>query len=122
MSILNNVLSKINKADKTELAKHEVKLASLQNIIKLDDAALKLKDKALAIVKKAKDSLIDASNNTNNVISAFEKIIVEVDALEKSVKDLGVELPNEARIARDSAKREISQFSELKNKVSSIKF
>lgn len=124
---MKNILDKINRADeiqtnKVELGKHEVELATLQSIIKLDDAAFKLKDKSLAIVKKAKDALIDASNNTNNVISAFNKVISEVDAIEKQVKDLGLNLPNEARVARDSAVREISQFNEIKNKINSIKF
>jgi hypothetical protein len=124
---MKNILDKINKAydveaTKVELGTHEVELATLQSIIKLDDAAFKLKDKSLAIVKKAKDALIDASNNTNNVISAFNKVISEVDAIEKQVKDLGLNLPNEARVARDSAVREISQFNEIKNKINSIKF
>lgn len=108
--------------EKVELAKHEVELASLQNVIKLDDAALKLKDKALTVTQKAKESLSIAISNSSQTITAFEKVIVEVDALEKSAKDLGIALPNEARLARESAKREISQFTELKNKVSSIKF
>lgn len=125
MSNLNTILNKLGKIEEiheTNLGKHEVELATLQSIIKLDDAAFKLKDKSLAIVKKAKDALIDASNNTNNVISAFNKVITEVDAIEKQVKDLGLNLPNEARVARDSAVREVSQFNELKNKINSIKF
>lgn len=122
MNTRKTVYEKLFRNNETQLATHEVELASLQNVTKLDDAAFKLKDKALILVQKAKESLSIAINNSGQTITAFEKVILEVDALEKSVKDLGVTLPNEARIARDSAKREVSQFTELKNKVSSIKF
>lgn len=119
MSTLNDIFKKIE--DKTELASQEVSLATYQSYVKLDDAALKSKDKSLAVVKKAKDSLIDASNNINATIIAFTNVISEIDALEKQAKDLGLPIPNDARVARDSAKRELSQFNELKTKVNSVK-
>jgi hypothetical protein len=106
---------------KTELSTQKVELANLQSVVKLDDTAFKIKDKALASAKKAQDFLIDVSNNSNAAISAFNAVIAEVDTLEKQAADLGLSLPNDARVARDSAKRELSQFTELKSKVSGIK-
>ena len=120
MNTMKSVYSKLFK-EETQLASHEVELASLQRVITLDDAALKFRDKTTASNNKAKQALVDLNNLLSQSINNFNKVVAEVDELEKSAKDLGIPLPNEARVARDSAKREITQQTELKNKVSSIK-
>jgi len=107
---------------KEELATVKVELANLQSVIKLDDSAFKIKDKALSSSTKLKELIASVSANCKSAINAFELVIKEVDVLETQAKDLGLALPNDARIARDSAKRESMQFSELFKNVSSIKF
>jgi len=116
------IIADITAKVEAKLANQKVELASLQGVIKLDDAAFKLKDKSLAVTQKVKESLSIAISNLGQTVSAFEKVIAEVNALEKSAKDLGIALPNDARISRDSASREISQNNDLKNKLSSLKF
>jgi hypothetical protein len=109
-----------NKLFKTELASHNVELANLQSVVKLEDSAFKLKDKALASAKKISELAATVRANTSSTVKAFEAVINEVDALETQAKELGLSLPNDARLARDSAKREVAQFNELNNKVNSI--
>lgn len=113
MKTREEVLIKLGNQTK----KVSVELASLQSVIKLDDMAFKAKDKSKALIKKAKDSKIDAINSINSSISIYEKVISEVTELQKQVKDLGVSLPNEARVALDSANREVGQLRELKNSI-----
>lgn len=116
---LNNVTSKLFK---TDLATQKVELANLQSVVKLDDTAFKLKDKALASAAKAREFMASVSASSKSAINAFELVIKEVDALETQAKELGLSLPNDARLARDSAKREVMQFTDLYGKLSSIKF
>jgi uncharacterized tellurite resistance protein B-like protein len=117
-----SVLKNLSKFESNvELAEMKVDLATLQSIIKLDDTALKNKDKAMAAVKKANDALVNANNIVNVAIRSFQSVIDEGTALEKQAKDLGLSLPNEARVALASATREINQFQDLKNKLS-VKF
>jgi hypothetical protein len=107
---------------KTELASQKIELATLQSVTKLDDTAFKIKDKALASTSKLKEFIATASINSSEAVKAFELVIKEVDTLETQARDLGLGLPNDARIARDSAKRESSQFAQLNKSISSIKF
>ena len=107
---------------KTELASQKVDLANLQSVVKLEDNAFKLKEKALGSVKKVSELIATVKANTASASKAFELVINEVDALEIQAKELGLSLPNDARLARDSAKREATQFSELNNKINSVKF
>lgn len=109
-----------NKLFKTELASNKLELASLQSVVKLEDSAFKLKEKALASAKKISELAATVRANTSSAVKAFESVITEVDALEVQAKELGLSLPNDARLARDSAKREAAQFTELNNKVNSI--
>lgn len=107
---------------KTELANHKVDLASLQSVNKLEDNAFKLKDKTLGSVKRLSELIATVKANTVSATKSFELVINEVDALEKQAKELGLSLPNDARLARDSAKREFMQFSELNKKINSLNF
>lgn len=114
------VLEKIYKGN-VELSEVNVDLATLQTVQKLDDAALKNKDKALGAVQKANDALINANNIVNQTIQSFQSVIDEVTTLEKQAKDLGLPLPNDAQLALSSATRELGQFQQLKTKLS-VKF
>lgn len=119
---LNEVFKKVSAINEvTELAKHEVELASLGRVTVLNDAALKFRDRTTTSLNNAKQSLADLNNLLSQSINNFNKVLAEVDAVEKAAKDLGFPLPNEASKARDLAKMEISQQTELKKKVSSIK-
>jgi len=121
MNTMKSVYSKLFK-EETQLAAHEVELATVQSVDKLDVAALKLRDKSQANVKKAKDALINANNSIGETLAAFEKVVVEVDTLEKQAKDLGLGLPTKARRAKDSAVREISIYNSLRTAINAAKF
>ena len=120
---LNEVFKKVAdiKSESVELAKHEIELASLGRVTVLNDAALKFRDRTTTSLNNAKQSLADLNNLLSQSINNFNKVLAEVDAVEKAAKDLGFPLPNEASKARDLAKMEIGQQNELKKKVSSIK-
>jgi aconitase A len=112
-----HVFEKIAKLEKTELSEVKVDLATLQSINKLDDIALKNKDKALAAVKKANDAKINAQNIVSATISSFEAVLNEGATLQKQAKDLGLSLPNDVNLALTSATRELAQFQDLRNKL-----
>jgi DNA anti-recombination protein RmuC len=118
---MNTLKTIYDKIGKTDLAKHEVELASLPRIAALKDAALKFKDKTVTANNNVKQAIVDLNNLLSQSINNFNKVVAEVDGIEEAVKELGVPLPNEAKAARDAAKAEISQQNELKKKVSSIK-
>jgi len=122
MNTMKSVYNKLFKYEQTQLASHEVELATVQSVDKLDVTALKLRDKSQANVKKAKDALINANNSIGETLAAFEKVVVEVDALEKQAKDLGLGLPTEARRAKDSAVREIGIYNSLRTAINAAKF
>lgn len=120
---LNEVFKKVSdiKPETTELSKHEIELASLGRVNVLNDAALKFNDRTTASINNAKQSLVDLNNLLSQSINNFLKVVTEVDAVEKAAKDLGFPLPAEASKARDIAKMQMNQQSDLKKKVSSIK-
>jgi hypothetical protein len=120
----NSIMAKIAgiKNEATELSIHNIELATVQSIDKLDVNAFKLRDKSQVNVKKAKDALINASNAISDTISAFEKVVAEVDILEKQAKDLGIGLPTEARRSKDSAVRELGNLKSLSAAINAAKF
>jgi DNA anti-recombination protein RmuC len=120
MNTTKSVYNKLFK-EETQLASHEIELASVGRVKVLNDAALKFKEKTAAADNKAKQALVDLNNLLSQGINNFVKIVTEVDELEVSAKELGIALPNEVKVARDSAKKEIAEQTQLKNKVSSIK-
>jgi predicted phage-related endonuclease len=120
MNTTKSVYNKLFK-EETQLSSHEIELASVGRVKVLSDAALKFNDKTVAANNKAKQAIVDLNNLLSQGIANYVKVVTEVDELEVSAKDLGIQLPNEVKVARDAAKREIAQQTELKNKVSSIK-
>ena len=115
------IIEKITAKVEAKLASHKADLASLPRVNVLNDAAFKFKDKTTNASNNVKQALVDLNNLLSQSINNFNKVVAEVDAVEEAAKELGFPLPNEAKTARDSAKMEISQQTQLKNKVSSFK-
>lgn len=121
MNTTKSVYNKLFKEENTNLSSHEIALASVGRVKVLSDAAVKFKDKTVAANNKVKQDLADLNNILSQGIANYVKVVNEVDELENSAKDLGITLPNDAKVSRDIAKREIAEQTQLKNKVSSIK-
>ena len=121
MNTTKSVYNKLFKEETTNLSSHEIALASVGRVKVLSDAAVKFKDKTVAANNKVKQDLADLNNLLSQGIANFTKVVSEVDELENAAKDLGIPLPNEVKVSRDFAKREIAEQTQLKNKVSSIK-
>jgi hypothetical protein len=93
MNTLKNVYDKL--ADKTELAKHEVELG-------LIDDYKSLFSKAINAYGIADNQIKELKNNSKNIIGLFDNakerfatLSVSYQVIEKTSKDLGVQLPNE---------------------------
>jgi len=123
---MKTILDKINKADeiqgkKVELAKHEVELASIKNAFEFNSLAIKSKFKVDSELEKLTNLIVSLNSLISEPINNYLKVISEVDAVEKAAKDLGIELPNAAKLSRDKAEKEITQLNELKKRINSIK-
>ena len=121
MNTTKSVYNKLFKEETTNLSSHEIALASVGRVKVLSDAAIKFKDKTVAANNKVKQDLADLNNLLSQGIADFVKVVREVDELEIAAKELGITLPNEVKVSRDFAKKEITEQTQLKNKVSSIK-
>jgi len=120
---LNEVFKKVSviHSESVELESQEITLASLPRVNTLNDAALKFNEKITSASNNVKQAIVDLNNLLSQSINNFNKVVYEVDDIEKATKELGLPLPNEAKVARDAAKKEITQQTQLKNKVSSFK-
>ncbi len=94
---MKNILDKINKADeiqakKTELAKHEVELALVEDVQNLYNAANKSykanTDQLTSFASKMESSFQKTADE-------YKKALDKYSQLEKMSKELGVQLPND---------------------------
>jgi len=104
MSILNNVLSKINKAEKTELAKHEVELASATDLPKLYGNAVSMNNDIYGDTLRRVDALKAVLNKKDTdalkMISDIDKAMID---FAKKAKELGID-PKTSPLYADSKK------------------
>jgi hypothetical protein len=88
---MKNILDKINKAhevEATKLAKHEVELAIVQDIIKLFSDGQNLASTAGSMVDSSAVKFADALKPLEQAKKLIEKVLVDA-------KSLGVEIPKE---------------------------
>ena len=111
MSNMNNILNKIAKAEKVELAKHEVQLALVDDIKKLIQEANNNKNaysiQAELTVQQLQKTKIIAQNWRDSLNQANGKII----DLTNSAKAIGLDIPQEIV----AYKEVISKNLEFKN-------
>jgi hypothetical protein len=119
--IMNSTERIMKKLSEIELESHEVNLANLKSTVASVDKAYKLKEKADLSAKKAKDSIIDASNAYSEAVSAFDFAKKESEDLQSKIKELGIGIPSETQTLIRNMERENSQAVEGKNKFSAIK-
>jgi hypothetical protein len=94
---MKNILDKINRADeiqanKTELGKHEVELALVEDVQNLYNAANKSykanTDQLMSFASKMESSFQKTADE-------YKKALDKYSQLEKMSKELGVQLPND---------------------------
>lgn len=92
MSSINNILKKIAKSEKVELAKHEVNLALVDDVQSLYNSANK-------IYKSNTDTLTKYANQLEGMFQKsadeYKKALDKFTQLEKMSKELGIQLPSD---------------------------
>jgi hypothetical protein len=105
MNTLKTTMSKIaqiEQPERTDLAKHEVELAALDEIRAAELEPNKFMDKAIALKKEAQQNFIDAQKKYQEVIALCDKYIPMAETLgdPNAIKIL----KNKRKMANDMAK------------------
>ena len=119
MNTLQNVYNKLS--DKTELAKHEVQLALIDDIKKLMNSALSRKgefQKFSQTVQQQLDNLKVASNMWNRDLSEAQTLISN---LVVKAKEIGVAVPSEVLSYEKIIKDGVSETKNYSNIIAKIK-
>ena len=101
MNTLQNVYDKL--ADKTELAKHQVQLADLASFQKAVSSAETALDKVTPAKAKAKDALTVYKVDALTSLRAYDEVLKQYAELQKLAKQIGLELPPNAKADFDRA-------------------
>ena len=88
MNTLQNVYDRLS--DKTELAKHEVELGTIQDVYKEIDTIGVESQKGFDTTFKAKGFLSEAIGYENRVQKKYQDIYVQLTKLKGTIKDLGL--------------------------------
>ncbi|NBU05406.1 MAG: hypothetical protein EBT39_03540 [Sphingobacteriia bacterium] len=101
MNTLQNVYDRL--ADKTELAKHEVNLADLASFQKAVTLAETALDKVTPSRTKAKDALTGYKVDALTSLRAYDDVLKQYAELQKLARQIGLELPPNAKADFDRA-------------------
>jgi len=93
MNTLKTVYGKLFKADKTELAKHEVNLALAGDIKNAIDATLAYKDMRSKAWNKASTPLIALFDILRAELGTAQTALRGIEELKQKTSDLGLEMP-----------------------------
>lgn len=127
---MKNILDKINRADeiqanleldKTELGKHEVELALIDDIKKIMDRALSRKSefqKFSQTVQQQLDNLKVSSNMWNRDLSEAQTLISNLIV---KAKEIGVSVPNEIVAYEKIIKEGVAETKNYSNIINKIK-
>ncbi len=88
MNTLQNVYDRLS--DKTELAKHEVELGTIQDVYKEIDTIGVQSQNGFEATFKAKGLLSEAIGYENRVQKNYQDIYVQLTKLKGTIKDLGL--------------------------------
>jgi hypothetical protein len=119
---MKTILDKINKADeiqanKVELGKHEVELAIVDDIKKLQITANKSEDTALNELKKGISILENASKAYLNARDNANLVIKEIDKARGMSKQLGIDLPANIEALANYYGKSIGENLQMSNKI-----
>lgn len=121
MSNINNILKKIAKAEKTELANHEIELATLQDIDKNIEEAKKYSQQGFDIEKRALGLIIDSIDSRKASLTKYNEALNNANDVQKKLREIGID----DRQVSDKIKlinRYISESNQDLKKLQSIKF
>lgn len=123
MSTLNNILSKIDKADKIELSKQKVELGIAEDVKKAYNDAIAARKASFDTYMAIKAQVQKAIGDLNNAKSINEKALTVFAQYEKAAKDLGLALPadivNNKQNIQDGLKGTLTAYPKT---LASIKF
>lgn len=115
---LNDILKKIAQSEKTELAKHEIELGSIDNLNKVLEEIKGAGRNVAATGRKSVSALV---NTTLPIIDTTRKKIEQArkdyDLISKQAKDLGVEIPANITANLKEAIAEDSDLFELRKAI-----
>ena len=115
---LNDILKKISQPEKTELAKHEIELGSIDNLNKVLEEIKGAGRNVAATGRKSVSALV---NTTLPIIDTTRKKIEQArkdyDLISKQAKDLGVEIPANITANLKEAIAEDSDLFELRKAI-----
>jgi hypothetical protein len=119
---MKTILDKINKAheiqaSKVELGKHEVELAIVDDIKKLQITANKSEDTALNELKKGISILENASKAYLNARDNANLVIKEIDKARGMAKQLGIDLPSNIEALANYYGKSIGENFQMSNKI-----
>lgn len=95
MSNINNILNKIAKAEKVELAKHEVELALVDDIKKAAESVEKQYQSVFSKVISVKTQIDEALKIGNKAFFESQKFYQQGLKAEQQAKELGITMPSD---------------------------
>lgn len=98
---VNTIMKKLSEI---ELESHEVKLKTVQDVIKQMDKAESLLEAKGTKKTKAKDAMLSYSAAAKDAFYAFDAVVTQYDELVKAAKFLGIDPPTELKGKVDRAK------------------
>jgi hypothetical protein len=122
MSNVNNILKKIAKAEKIELAKHHVELESLQDYSNIVGSLIDSRGMAVNKVRETAQIFKSAISDLERGIKLANQAINMGINIEKQAKDLGVDLPSKFKSTKDRNILELEEMKKLEilyNRISS---
>tara|TARA_R110000868_G_scaffold193729_1_gene438898 strand:+ start:168 stop:530 length:363 start_codon:yes stop_codon:yes gene_type:complete len=120
MNTLQNVYDRLS--DKTELAKHEVELATVKEI----DAKLKSLGLPFSEISKAQTNVVSVQNSLRNLEKTINEDLQEARIIEQKAKELGIDagLANSIKYAQDKLKQAVtanSLFARFASEIEKLK-
>jgi hypothetical protein len=104
---MNTLKTIYDKIGKTELAKHEVNLSLVDDLIKKFEVVKTTSKKIISEIRKAGVIVDKGEQDFRNLLKFLDNMEKDADVLLKQAKDLGVELPAPVNVAI----RQISAYS-----------
>jgi hypothetical protein len=106
MNTLKTIYDKLG--DKTELAKHEINLSLVDDLIKKFEVVKTTRSKIISEIRKAGVIVDKGEQDFRNLLKFLDNMEKDADVLLKQAKDLGVELPAPVNVAIRQISADIS--------------
>ena len=115
MNNYKNVLKNLNK-DKVELETQKVELALVNDSEKTYNKIKSDADALSSSIRRAANDVDDIANKSKDIVKRIDATDSDVKKLVSSAKDLGIELPPEAKISIRQLQAYRSDLSELQSR------